>query len=83
MEPIVHLKEIRSQIERTPFRPFRICTSDGAEHNVLNPKFVLVTRHTVYVGIPEDAEDVPEHTKIFDTMHITRVEPIREEPPSA
>lgn len=83
MEPAVRLNEIRRQIEHQPFRPFRICTSDGAEHVVNNPKFVLLTRHTVYIGIPEDAEDVPEDTKMFDTMHITRIETIGEEPPSA
>ncbi len=47
------------------------------------PNFVLLTRHTVYVGIPEDAADLPEDTKLFDTMHITRVETIGEDPPSA
>ncbi len=82
MEPAVRLNEIRRQIERQPFRPFRICTSDGAEHVVFNPNFVFLTRHTVYVGIPEDATDLPEDTKLFDTMHITRVETIGEDPPS-
>ena len=82
MEQAVRLNEIRRQIERQPFRSFCICTSDGAEHIVYNPKFVLLTRHTVYIGIPEDAEDLPEDTKMFDTMHITRVETIGEEPPS-
>ena len=82
MEQAVRLNEIRRQIERRPFRPFRICPSDGAEHVVFNPNFVLLTRHTLYLGIPEDAEGLPEDTKLFDTMHITRVETIGEEPPS-
>lgn len=78
----MQLDEIRSQLEHEPFRPFRICISDGTEHVVLNPKFVLLSRRTLYVGVPEDAEDVPERVKLYDAMHITRVEPIDEEPGS-
>ncbi len=82
MELAVRLREIRSQLEHEPFRPFRICISDGTEHVVLNPKFVLLSRRTLYVGVPEDAEDVPERVKLYDAMHITRVEPIGQEPRS-
>ena len=82
MEPAVRLREIRSQLEHQPFRPFRICVSDGTEHIVFNRKFVFLTRDTVYIGVPEDAEDVPEYMKLYDTTHITRVEPIEEEPHS-
>ena len=79
----MRLDEIRQRVEHEPFRPFRICTSDGAEHVVSNPKFVLLTRHTVYVGIPEDAEDVPDTTKMLSTLHITRVETVDDEPSSS
>ena len=78
----MQLDEIRSQLEHQPFRPFRICISDGTEHIVLNPKFVLLSRRTLYVGVPEDADDVPERVKLYDAMHITRVEPIGQEPRS-
>ena len=70
----MHLNEIRSQIERRPFRPFRICMSDGTEHLVSNPDFVLLTRHTVILGILQPGEEFPEDTTYCDTMHITRVE---------
>ena len=83
MEPAVQLNEIRRQIKRQPFLPFRICTSDGTEHVVYNPNFVFLTRRTVYVGVPEDAEDLPEETVLFDTLHITRIETIGEDPSSS
>ena len=82
MVPAVQLNEIRKRLERQPFRPFRICVSDGTEHIVSNPNFIFLTRHTLYIGIPEDAEDLPEDTKLYDTMHITRVEPVGEGPSS-
>lgn len=68
------------QLEQQPFRPFRICISDGTEYTVYNPKFVLLTHRTLHIGVPEDAEDVPHHVKLHDAMHITRVEPIEQEP---
>ena len=80
MEPAVRLDEIRRCVDRAPFRPFRICMSDGSEHVVLNPKFVFVTRHTVMLGVPEDG-DVAEDVKHCDTLHITRVETLRAESP--
>ena len=82
MEAAVRLTEIRDQIERQPFRPFRICMSDGTEHIVSNPNLVFLTRHTVILGILEEGEEFPENTKYCDTIHITRVETLDREPPS-
>ena len=78
----MRLNEIRSQVERRPFRPFRICMSNGSEHVVSNPNLLFLTRHTVILGILEEGEEIPEQTKYCDTMHITRVETMGHEPPS-
>lgn len=78
MEPAVQLTEIRRLVEAVPFRPFRICTSDGAEHVVRNPKFVFLTRHQIWLGLPEDAEDFPESTILLSTLHLTRIEVLGE-----
>ena len=77
----MRLNEIRNQVERQPFRPFRICMSDGTEHLVSSPNLVFLTRHTVILGIIEAGEEIPERTKYCDTMHITRVETMGNEPP--
>lgn len=76
MESVVRLKELRHQIERRPFRPFRICMSDGREHIVSRPDLVLLTRDTLIVGVFEQDDDFP-NAIYFDTLHITRVEPVR------
>lgn len=78
MEPAVNLDDLRRRIDAVPFRPFLICTSDGAEHVVRDPRFVLVTRQDIYLGLPEDAEEVPERTKVLSTLHLTRIEPLDE-----
>lgn len=80
MESPVRLDEIRRCVDRVPFHPFRICMSDGSEHVVSNPRFVFVTRHTVMLGVPEDAE-VPEDVRYCDTLHISRVETLNAGPP--
>ena len=74
MDSAMRLEDVRRCVDRDPFHPFRICMSDGSEHVVSNPKFVFVTRHTVMLGVLKDGEDVPDHAKYCDTVHITRVE---------
>jgi hypothetical protein len=76
MEPAMRLNEIRAEVERRPFRPFRICMSDGSEHAVSNPNLVFLTKHTVILGILEKGEELPEETLSCDTLHITRVETV-------
>ena len=51
MEPIMHVREIRKYAEADPFRPFRIRMSDGTVHAVDNPNLLLVTKHTIILGI--------------------------------
>ena len=83
MEPAGHLTEIRNKVDRQPFEPFRICMSDGSIHVVTNPNMVFLTRSTVILGVLEEGEELPSHTKYCDTMHITRIETVPAEPPPA
>lgn len=72
----MHLKEIRNKVGQQPFRPFRICMSDGSERVITDPNLVFLTRHTVIIGILREGEDIPDETTYCDTMHITRVETV-------
>ena len=67
-------------MQREPFHPFRICMSDGSQHEVRNPNLVIVTRRTVILAILEEGQDFPEQSVYLDTLHITRVETIDPEP---
>jgi hypothetical protein len=82
MDSAVSLKELRHQIERRPFRPFRIYTSDGREQVITRPDLVFLTRDTLIVGVLEHDDGVPDAIYL-DTLHITRVEPLPQEPPPA
>ena len=72
----MRLTQIRSQLERQPFRPFRICLSDGSHHDVRNPNLVFLTRSTVMIGVLEDDEGFPDRVVYCDALHISRLEPI-------
>jgi hypothetical protein len=81
MQYEVHVKlhEIRAHETNEPFRPFRLCLSDGSEHEVWNPNLLMLTRHTVILGVMKDGQDFPDHAVYLDLIHITRVETIDEE----
>ena len=69
--------QLFAAINRQPFRPFRIHTSDGASHDVHHPEFCLVGIRTteVYVPPPGDPDGFEQPVRI-DNLHITRLEPL-------
>ncbi|MCB9868566.1 MAG: hypothetical protein H6837_01840 [Planctomycetes bacterium] len=75
----MRLSEIRRLEQGQPFRPFRICLSDGSAHEVRDPNLLFLTQHTVIVSRREADEDIPKHTVYFDPVHITRVEIVLDE----
>ena len=46
----MRLSEIRRLEQGQPFRPFRICLSDGSAHEVRDPNLLFLTQHTVIVS---------------------------------
>ena len=72
----MRLTEIRTMLDREPFRPFRICMSDGSGHDIEKPEFVFLTRSTVMIGVLPDDEGFPDRAVHLDTLHISRLEPI-------
>ena len=69
--------QLFSAINRQPFVPFRIHTSDGAYHDVRHPEMCFVGMRTtqVYVPPPDDPDGFGEPIQI-DNLHITRLEPL-------
>jgi hypothetical protein len=76
----MRVDEIRKLVERKPFRPFRLHISDGTVHVVAAPDLVLVTRHTIVVGVRRAGEVIPDDAHYFDPIHITQVETSAEPP---
>ena len=66
MESDMRVDEIRKHVERLPFRAFRLHMSDGTVHVVSDPDLVLVTRHTVIVGVRRAGEVIPDDAHYYD-----------------
>jgi hypothetical protein len=62
-----------------PFRPFRICLSDGKHFDATNHDIAFVKSTTVEIGIELDAKGFAENCAEFSILHITRIEDIPRE----
>jgi hypothetical protein len=67
-------EEIRKQVKRTLFQPFRVHISDGAYYDVPHPDSLLVSHTQVVIGVYPDRDDMPESTVLCDPLHVTRIE---------
>ncbi len=66
-------------MEAKPFKPFRICMSDGSHHDITNHDAAFVTKSTVEVGLNLDPDGFAEYVTRCSILHITRLE----DPPEA
>ena len=66
---------IKELLNHRPFRPFRICLSDGSKHNVPHPEFAWVYGGRVLIGAPSKGSvDAVGPLKEVSILHVTRVE---------
>ena len=75
---MITAKQIRELLEAKPFKPFRICMSDGAAYDIVNHDMAWVTKSTVEVGINLDADGFAEYAARCCILHITRLEDLPE-----
>ncbi len=68
--------QILQHLRREPFRPIRICLSDGASYDVRHPELALVTQTEVAIALGPGKGEVPERMVYCDPLHITRIEPL-------
>jgi hypothetical protein len=76
--------EIIDARQTKPFHPFRIYVSDGSTFDVRHPEMLMVTEHSVVVGLAGNGRSgtsTPEYPAIerhtvVDLLHITRIEEI-------
>lgn len=69
-------EDILELLRATPFEPFRIYLSDGAEYEVRHPDMAIAQRSKVIVAVPgpEGPDGPAERTVNCSLMHITRTE---------
>jgi hypothetical protein len=69
-------------LRRKPFRPLRICTTDGGSFDVHHPEQVLVYRTRIEIGLdPEPGTGVWLRSEHVAPLHIARVEELEASAP--
>ncbi len=77
--------ELIDALRAAPFRPFRLRVSDGTTFDIRHPEMIMVTRHSVVVGILEAGEngdsqnEYPniERSTTVDLLHVTQIEDLQ------
>ena len=71
-------KDIRELLQAKPFRPFRICLSDGGHFDIIFHDAVLVGAYVVEIGLDLNAEGFADRFVRCSISHITRLEDLLE-----
>ena len=71
-------EEIKGQLRRTPFIPFRVHTSDGKYLDVKHPEMAMLTRIALLVARPvgDPMQEIPAHYDSVSPLHVVRLEPL-------
>jgi hypothetical protein len=74
----MHPHQVRDQLRKQPFEPFRIHISDGSAYGIDHPEMAVITARAIGVGVhaTDDVEDIPERPVQLDPWHVTRLEPL-------
>ena len=73
---MITTRNLKERMNAQPFKPFRICLSDGKAFDITNHDMAWVKSITVEIGIELDALGLAVHTAECAILHITRVEDI-------
>jgi hypothetical protein len=73
---MISAKHIRALLDAKPFKPFRICMSDGTHRDITHHDMAWVTQNTVEVGLNLDADGFAEYVARCSILHITKLEDI-------
>ncbi len=66
--------ELKERMDMHPFKPFRICMSDGKTYDITNHDMMFVKRNAVLIGMELDSHSIAERLVECALLHITRVE---------
>jgi hypothetical protein len=72
--------QLKERMETHPFRPFRICLSDGKAFEITNHDMTFVKRNSVLIGTDLDANSIGERFVECAIIHITRLEDLTTAP---
>ena len=75
---MITAKQVRELLQGQPFKPFRICMSDGTYRDITHHDMAWVTKNTVAVGLNLDTDGFAEYVARCSILHITKLEDIPE-----
>lgn len=70
-------KQIKDMMTAQPFRPFRICMTDGKTFDITNHDMAMVANNAIEVGLNPDPDGVVERFARCAIIHITRIEELQ------
>jgi hypothetical protein len=70
-------EQIKTLMTAQPFKPFRICMSDGKVYDVPNHDAAFVTRGYIEVGLDIDAGGIALNLARCAIIHITLIEDLQ------
>jgi hypothetical protein len=76
---MITAKQLRELLQAKPFRPFRICLSDGTHYDITNHDQAFVGRNTVEIGLNLDPDGFAEYFARCSILHITKLEDLPEQ----
>ncbi|MGD0411284.1 MAG: hypothetical protein ABSC18_06235 [Verrucomicrobiota bacterium] len=73
---MITARTLRERMNAQPFKPFRVCLSDGKTFDITKHDIAFVKATTVEIGVELDAQGFAEHCAECAILHITRLEDI-------
>jgi hypothetical protein len=70
-------EELRDEIRRQPFEPFRLVMTDGEGYDIRHLDLLWVGRRTAYVGLTgQPGQTFFERSVKVDLLHVIRIVPL-------
>jgi hypothetical protein len=63
--------EIEEWLNREPFEPFRVNTSDGKHFDIVNPRLVVAMETRVFMALPQDRSALISLRQVTSLEHLT------------
>ncbi len=67
-------QNLKDRMNTQPFKPFRVCLSDGKVFDVTNHDSAFVKRNAIEIGLDADPNGLAERFVECAIIHITRIE---------
>jgi hypothetical protein len=67
-------QQLQDRMHSRPFRPFKLCLSDGTTFDIPNHDVAFVKRNAIEIGLDADPNGLAERFVECAIIHITRIE---------